>query len=76
MAIAVAGDDGSGEGAAVVVEGGGGGAVAAPGLSTYALTIIGMFALEAERRGRRVRPNAKVAIHADSSQISRFRAAA
>jgi hypothetical protein len=57
IAITVAGDDGSGGGV-----GGGGGSVAAPEPSTYALMMIGMFALEAMRRGRRSRAKGKVAV--------------
>jgi hypothetical protein len=43
---------------------GGGGAVAAPEPPACALMIIRMFTLEATRRGRRSRPNAKVVIRA------------
>jgi hypothetical protein len=57
IAITVARDDGSGGGV-----GGGGGSVAAPEPSTYALMMIGMFALEAMRRGRRSRAKGKVAV--------------
>jgi hypothetical protein len=56
IAITVADDDGSGEGV-----GGGGGATPAPEPSTYALMIVGMFALEAARRLRRSRGKGSLA---------------
>jgi hypothetical protein len=62
IAIAVAGDDGSG-GVGGGGEGGGG-ATPAPEPSTYALMIIGMFALAAVRRGRRSRTKANLVARA------------
>jgi len=60
--IAIAVDNASGGGGGGGV--GGGGATPAPEPSTYALMIVGMFALEAVRRGRRSRPNTKAAVRA------------
>jgi hypothetical protein len=57
IAITVAGDDGSGGGV-------GGGGMAAPEPSTYALMIVGMFALEAARRLRRSRGKGSLATRA------------